>query len=289
LWKIWNSEQFQKLRRAVLAGDSSMCQHCPLAPVESDLRHDAPEPDEQVIMDRPPITINYGADAVCNLSCPSCRNHPITIDYEMPEFLSLRHVVDQFPGLMTIGVSLFGDPFASKQIRDWLQESSKPPHVILWTNGLLLPRYWHTIKRKVTVICISVDGATKEVYEHLRRGGKWEDILVAIDFCRGMVADNTCPVQMLQYNYVVQTDNFRDMPTFVDLVRDGVSKILFTPIDPRSPITSEYWQHVNVSNPNHPDHAEFVRVLQDEKLTEPFVDLLINRETGTHPLSFAKV
>ena len=80
----------------------------------------------------------------------------------------------------TLGVKLI--LFGSKLFREFLfnADGEKNPNVFynLQTNGgLFTPRYWHKmekIHKQINTILISVDAATKEVYDVVRRGGNWK-------------------------------------------------------------------------------------------------------------------
>jgi wyosine [tRNA(Phe)-imidazoG37] synthetase (radical SAM superfamily) len=174
------------------------------------------------------------------------------------------------PGIQTVSMSLAGDPFASSTCMDFLRQPGTPD-VILWTNGILLPRFWQEIKRKVTVVIISIDAAKKETYEQLRQPAKWEQIQQTLDFMRVLVACQE--VFLFQINMVVQQANFREIPEFIAMGKRHLAHIIqFCLIAPWPHITKEHWSLVNVANPEHPEHQDFLHVLQDPILHSLGVD-----------------
>lgn len=266
LWDVWNHPILVELREALLRGDYRFCQKCPNRFRKRD--RDKPLPDEKPVMERPPVTFQFQDNMTCNLHCPSCRNHVIAQKRGHP--YSPDKVVADFPDMPTVAMSLSGDPFANKEHLAFLQQEGKPD-VILWTNGILLPKYWHTIKRKVTVLVVSVDACTKPTYEKLRRGATWEQITRTLEFCSDLVANGS--VAMLQLNFVVQVDNYLEIPEFVEMgLSYGAHNIQFTPIAPWPHITADEWARVNISDPRHPEWLVYARVLQDPLLKKPGVD-----------------
>ena len=75
-----------------------------------------------------------------------------------------------------------GDPFASLVYRYFVKATKHLPNIrfTVQTNGLLIKKMHerHTeLFEKLDTLNISIDGATKETYETLRRGGSYEKIL----------------------------------------------------------------------------------------------------------------
>lgn len=267
LWEVWNHPILVEWREALLQGDYRWCQRCPNRFRVRD--RDYPLPDEKPIMERPPITYQCLDDSRCNLKCPSCRNH---INMAKPnKKTTINQVIRDFPGLQTIAMSMAGDPFVSPEMREFLQQPGEPD-VILWSNGILLPGFWPKIKRKVTVAVISVDSATKEVYEYLRQPAKWEQIQYTLDFLKDLREREE--ILLLHLNMIVQVRNFREMPAFVQMCKDHAADvIMFTFIAPWNHITPEEWEYVNVANPLHPNHQELLEILQHPLMKLPGVDV----------------
>jgi MoaA/NifB/PqqE/SkfB family radical SAM enzyme len=72
--------------------------------------------------------------------------------------------------------------------RDYLQglmeRAARNPYLgqSIITNALLIDKRWAEVLVRCGVhVRISIDGSTREVYEKIRAGGKWDDLLAAID------------------------------------------------------------------------------------------------------------
>jgi wyosine [tRNA(Phe)-imidazoG37] synthetase (radical SAM superfamily) len=268
-WQIWNHPKIVEFRQAILNQDWQYCQKCPNR-YQKQIR--GKKPSDQPVMNSPPITIQFQDNQTCNLACPSCRNHVI-IEKQGNRSAVVKDFINQFGDqLPTVAMSLTGDPFANKEHLEWLQSGDHElPHVILWTNGLLLPRYWYTIKRKVSIVLMSIDAATKETYEVVRRPGKWEDAYKAIEFIGGLNSADV--INEFQMNFVVQAINFREIPDFIRIgIKVGATRCQFTMIAPWPHLGMKQWKQINIADPDHPNHKEFRRVLKDPLLNHPIAD-----------------
>jgi hypothetical protein len=76
-----------------------------------------------------------------------------------------------------------------------------------------------------------------------------------------------------ELSFVVSSMNFRDMPEFVQLGRKfRVDSILFTIVRNWGHLSLAEFEKLNVANPCHPEHQEFLRVLESPELSDPIVD-----------------
>ena len=126
--------------------------------------------------------VSMAADPRCNLRCVMCRVHNI---FELPkESIGAARAIEEIkPYLHLVREIKFsgeGEPFFIPEIRDFLfnfpQEKYPQLGFVILTNGLLLNR--KVLERishlDISAIIVSMDGATKETYESIRRNGKWE-------------------------------------------------------------------------------------------------------------------
>jgi MoaA/NifB/PqqE/SkfB family radical SAM enzyme len=223
-----------------------------------------------------PEVLSLADDNVCNLQCPSCRPHRAQALFSPANYTRLRKTVAAVSrDLKLLSLAHLGDPFASPTYRLFLHEfdiSSYPDmQLYLATNGLLMPEVWPTLPQwhaRLLAVAMSIDAATKATYEKLRLGGKWESLLAALAYIPGKT-------KLFRINFVVQADNFREMPDFVDLgLRIGATEILFTTIENWT-AADDLFRQKNVMSPSHPDHNELVKVLADQRLHHPLVNRLV--------------
>lgn len=117
---------------------------------------------------------------------------------------------------------------------------------------------------------VSADGATKQTYEKLRRGGKWESFNANMEFIAGLRRENK--ITRLTMNFTIQADNYRELPLFGDLARlySADRVILFRFI--RWPhMSDEQYAAGDIFNPEHPRHADFLSIVKG--FSDPIIEL----------------
>jgi len=130
----------------------------------------------------------------CNLSCPYCAASRDLIsdkgrDMKLEEFTKIiSDIVSEERYSPTIQLAFRGEPLLNKDATAMIGYARKKGlFVVISTNGLLIDE---EAARKIVAsglnhIVISADGATKETYEAMRRGGRFEKLLKAIELLVG--------------------------------------------------------------------------------------------------------
>lgn len=225
-------------------------------------------------------TLNINIDDSCNLACPSCRRESRMLE-KGPEFDSktkdlnqILEWLEKFNEPITISLGGTGDALASQLIRNLIKTYRyKPSQTFrITTNGLLLKKVIaeSAIKPAITFFSVSVDAGSKEVYEQVRRPGKWLALMENLEWLA-----NNQQHSNVNLNFVLQKTNFRDLPAFVDLCQQfnfngsvmalndwGTwnSKPVINP-DAYTIVNGTYLDH-DVADPNHLEHNEFLAVLK---------------------------
>jgi MoaA/NifB/PqqE/SkfB family radical SAM enzyme len=147
--------------------------------------------------------------------------------------------------------------------------------ITLGTNGqLITPRLWEEFKPlhpRFRDITISIDGATPESYERLRRGSTWEKLELSM----GILADarRTNAISRLMVNMVVQQENFLEMRPLLELCKAwAVDGIRFYRIRQWGNVVPGAFMSSDVANPMHPRHAELLAELRHPIFGEGIVD-----------------
>lgn len=129
-----------------------------------------------------------------------------------------------------------------------------------------------------------MDGAREETYGVTRRGGTLERFEKNLAFL-----DELWQKEDEQFGitiqYVVSALTFREMPEAVRLLRRyHVDRLVFTAFRNWGHMSKSESRKWIVTNPEHPEHEEFVRVLEDPELRDPMVDLgSVMESRSTHP------
>ena len=287
---IWQSPQAQAIRASILDGSFRFC-----SPMTCYKRFNLPKrsehPEEFARLQRigvggieTPKHLNLSYDLSCNLSCPSCRNGKVMATAE--ERLKLDHVRDAIvlpllenKNAETVYITGSGDAFGSPHFRGVLKHLFDPKFehvkITLGTNGqLITPRLWEEFKPlhpRFRDITISIDGATPESYERLRRGSTWEKLELSM----GILADarRTNAISRLMVNMVVQQENFLEMRPLLELCKAwAVDGIRFYRIRQWGNVVPGAFMSSDVANPMHPRHAELLAELRHPIFGEGIVD-----------------
>mgnify|MGYP003636627556 FL=1 len=292
LWKVWNHEKFQKLRESWLNQDNSLCKNCVLPLLENNATPIAGRVDPPIksymtpVMTRGPSVIVFSNDMTCNLHCWSCRSKPIIEKRQDEIFRQTKNVLDTFhDSIKFISAIGSGDPLASPAWLKILQtfdiEKYDNLDIELFTNGLLIPKYWDSLSHlhdNITRIKMSIDAASKDIYEKTRLGGKFEDMDRAMKFISELGKD-------FIVNMVVESDNFTDIPLFIERAIDHNStRVNLTMLRNWPDIRggTATFKEKSLANVNHPKYEEFLKLLQNNEdlLSHPIVDASRIRPEG---------
>lgn len=217
----WNSPKVLKARQDALEGHYKCCtEHCPLLAGAG--RTNACL-NERPLISEGPARVKFCFDRECNLYCTSCRPRLETCSPEQRR--SNKEVIERIEKLFGHTITRFdlsgsGDPFFSKTLREWLMQISpekypKLNYIHLHTNAQLwTPLMWSRIENAVPYVKsaeISIDAATKETYERIRRGGKWETLQNNLKFV------DTLGLEFVTLSFVVQEGNYTELEAFYDM------------------------------------------------------------------------
>jgi wyosine [tRNA(Phe)-imidazoG37] synthetase (radical SAM superfamily) len=143
-----------------------------------------------------PYEIMLNGDRTCNLSCPSCRTsiiknseETINTQTQIGNTLYQNLFSESSNNPILLSLSGSGEVFASPMLLSFL-ENINLDHIPnlrlhLHTNGLLAPQRWHRIQHlepAIQKVVISIDAASKVIYEQVRRGGNWEELCESLEF-----------------------------------------------------------------------------------------------------------
>lgn len=290
--EVWHSAAATEIRRSILDGSYRYCNKsaCPvltggLLTPRDELSRD-PWWAEVLAkgtgeIDRLPRRLNLAYDRHCNLSCPSCRSGLITSDEVTRtrlDEITQRNVLPLLAAAHELHVTGSGDPFASKTFRrllHWIDGERCPElKLVLMTNGMLLTRSEWTkfpnLAGRVKLVKISVDGATAETHEALRRGSRWEVLEPNLVFVGELL--RTGAIENYELVFVVQRQNYREMGAFVDLaLRVGANQVHFERMTNWGTFSELEYLDRAVWNPRHPEHAAFRDAMTDPRLLDPMV------------------
>jgi len=168
------------------------------------------------------LTLTINIDESCNLHCPSCRRDHVMIT-NGPQYenkLNMVNRISQWLNLygkqVHVVMSGNGDPLASHVMRPLMQnwKTTSSQTFTLKTNGLLIKKQLNSLSMldQITEFSVSVDAGSKEIYEDVRRPGRWEILIENFDFLLSIHKNKiTC------LNFAFQNKNYRDLDNFIEL------------------------------------------------------------------------
>lgn len=279
----------QRIRQSIIDGTYEYCdekkcavikddQLIPIEPIKEELEKCCQDP-----LSGQSLQIYIGGDLTCNLSCPSCRTNvyknseqDINKLTRLGETLKESLLGGRSEKYITVMISTSGEIFASPLLMGFMNsiESENFPNLDLHlqTNGLLAPKNWHklgSVISRVKEITVTVDAATGETYEKLRRGGKWQDIQQALEWIAQKKKENG---MKLHLRMVAQESNYREIPAFYQQSKNfGADIVEYCRLtDWKSYSPDEFKQH-DVFSPSHPEYSEAMEMLDKIKSNQDVV------------------
>ena len=169
--------------------------------------------------------LRLAIDDSCNLRCPSCRKNMIFHKEGSAYNLGIKLAdrindwLHQYDHPIQVHIGSDGDPFASHVYRHFMAQTPHRDNIkySILTNGLMFKEFHNKVPYVISnlkELGVSIDGATKDTYEKLRLGGRWEKIVEGLE----------CMAEQKQkygfrfiLHFVVQKDNYHEMEDIIDL------------------------------------------------------------------------
>lgn len=171
-----------------------------------------------------PYWINIENTLRCNLRCPMCMQYidGTTVSGQHMSFELYRSIAAQlFPHVQRVCWSVAGEPTLAPDFEKFLDVANEYPiKTEIVTNATLLHRgnVLSKLMQTLDLFQVSLDGATRETYERIRVGGKWDktiENLRAFQAARMRMPEAARPRFYLIF--VLMEFNVHELPLFVDL------------------------------------------------------------------------
>src|SRR5437763_956764 len=164
----------------------------------------------------------------CNLRCRMCHFSFDEVFYRPAQHMRpdmFERVAESvLPLAHTVILSAGNEPLMSPWFVEILQICARyrPPNLLFLTNGQRLNEKIADaiIQCGVTQVQISADGATRETYEYVRRGGSFEQLVENLLYLTRQKQRLGRLSPLLQFNIVLMQSNLEELPKFVDLAEE---------------------------------------------------------------------
>lgn len=268
---IWYGKNFNNLRKSILNGIYKNCnlEYCynietPFFKIRNNLINQSIPPYPKI------VTIDI--DETCNAKCIFCRDKTIVPDKE--KINKFTEMIDDYfiPMLKNAELILIdgsGEVFCSKFGRKLIKKvCEKYPKIKfeILTNGFLCNE--KNLKElglydRLSLITVSLHATTKETYEKIVKGIDFDKVVENIKFLSSL--KNAGKLNTFYLTFVVTSLNYKELPDFVEFAYSvgaipqawGVREETLPEAMQKDALS------LNVLNKNHPEHKEFLEVLQN--------------------------
>ena len=127
-----------------------------------------------------------------------------------------------------------GDPFASHVYRHFMEQTPERDNIkySLLTNALMFKEFHHRIQnviRNLDDLGVSIDGASRDTYEKLRLGGRWDKINENLECIAELKNKHNFKLGL---HMVVQADNWHEMDDMLALAhKHKADRVYFNKIE----------------------------------------------------------
>lgn len=225
-----------------------------------------------------PYWLGINIDSSCNLACPSCRSGMINTtsgdDFDFKSKITMHTIqlLEKFNHPIKIVLTSWGDPLASLIMRPLVMNwKIKPTQFItLFTNGLLMKKLLptSTILHNISDLWISVDAGSKEVYENVRRPGKFETLIENLDWA----AETHVARGNVVLKFTLSDGNAHDIVNFALLCKKYNFRGDITNLEDRKTYPDDFKNHEVFHNKTHPLHDIAMSQLK-EVSHMPWIDI----------------
>jgi MoaA/NifB/PqqE/SkfB family radical SAM enzyme/Flp pilus assembly protein TadD len=155
----------------------------------------------------------------CNIRCRTCGLW--SSPWDIPR-KTVDEVLALYPYLERL-VWLGGEVFLCPYFDELFEKALEFPHLQqqIITNGVILTPRWieRIIRAKNTELTFSVDGVTKEVYEYIRVGAKFDKLIANIKLANKIKQESYSKTP-LRMNTVIMKSNYRQLEDFIELAKE---------------------------------------------------------------------
>jgi sulfatase maturation enzyme AslB (radical SAM superfamily) len=224
-----------------------------------------------------PANLVFDFDYTCNFRCPSCRTSLINNNKHHVIRAINQEIVQKIKDLIIDNIEsqpvqirwCGGEPFISEaylELLEYIVETNKPNiRHIIQTNGSYLKKKSDLVKQLLPVmdeLSVSFDAATADTYHKIRLNGQWDSLLDNVKWVRNII-DTQKTKTKLSADFVVQLDNYKEIPAFVKLCDQiGIDQIHFQKMWNWGTWPQTEFDAKNIYNSSHPDYHKLVEVFK---------------------------
>ncbi len=176
-----------------------------------------------------PIHMDIESTNFCNMRCIMCpQSEENTMVKGIMDFDFYKAIVTEAAqnGLISLKLNIRGEPLMNPRLVDMVAHAKRRgiKEVMFNTNGLLLTpeKTRALIHAGIDYIIISIDGATKETYEAIRKGGDFETLKNNINSLIKYRKQMRLSKPLIRLQYVKMKDNEDEVAAYFDMWKNKV-------------------------------------------------------------------
>lgn len=170
-----------------------------------------------------PKYLEVECTTACNLKCTMCEHTYWCEKNQNMTFDQFVHILNQFPELKWIGMTGIGESYLNPDFPKMLAEVKR--------RGLFVENFDNfvfmneeNINQLVDLGCdkiyVSLDAATKETYEKIRVGAKWENVIGNIVNLDRIKKKKKKYAPELWFHFIISKDNVHEVEMYLDMISD---------------------------------------------------------------------
>jgi radical SAM protein with 4Fe4S-binding SPASM domain len=235
----------------------------------------------------------------CNLRCTTCGfsdpRVPSLAKYDMPRELFDRIAADLFPRATCVFLSLLTEPFMTRDFPERLRvpRDYGVPFTEVITNGTMLTdaACEAILDAQLSRVVISIDGGTKDVFEAIRIGARFEQVIGNFERLRDLRDARGSSLPSLRINHVLSEGNIDHFDAMLALIeRLRADEISMRPVTRMSNALVQqncdpvFWEKLRAAKTKLRDFCARTGVRDSEYLrgTHTLIDLFT--DAGEHIL-----
>lgn len=281
--EIWKSLRHRIMCLSLVNKTYSFCNKkmCPLFIGKSKQRTAIDIDQPYCAIDDDPRVLALGYDKTCNLYCETCRDEICVAkgdEKEAVDNITEKIIREYLPNTEFLIMAGDGEVMLSNAYKKvYTSSMCKPKYIRLLSNGMLFDqKHWDEIrvgKNCPIMLTVSVDAATKETYEAIRRGSNFDILKRNMEFASYLRKNGE--LRYFRMNFVVQNRNYLEMPLFVEWGEElGVDEIFFTKVLNWGTWSSEEFSKISMMEEDGFTPKEDLRlILDDPRMKSHIVDL----------------
>ncbi len=178
-----------------------------------------------------PNSIQIETTTKCNLHCKMCEHTFLKQKNRDIALEDFKKIIDQMPQLKDLNLTGIGEGLLNKEFLE-IAKYAKSKGIRVWFNDNMTlvegKRIDEVINSGIDAIVVSLDGATKKIYEEIKRGSNFEKVLANIKALNARKQELGKRKPELLLNVIMMHENLAELPEIPVLAKSlGINGITF--------------------------------------------------------------